>query len=159
MSDLTPFADLLDRLDARDAAGDGDARALADTQLAEGETVLEAWLASRGLEATPETTEGFRLLALHRQGARGDPSFNACRETCRELVYLRNVAMAYDGDTPEVRRTLRLHRMVLRHLALFVGGKMIDAGLGDFCCSSRPVRSADANPKRAAPVGPAVQGD
>ena len=101
---------------------------------------------SKGLEPTAATHEGFRLLALHRQGARGEPSFNACRETCRELVYLRNVALAYDGDTPELRRTLRLQAMVLRHLALFVGGKMVEAGLGDFCCSSRPLRHRDAPP-------------
>ncbi|MCB1360026.1 MAG: hypothetical protein H6899_01480 [Rhodobacter sp.] len=150
MSDL-PFSDLLDRLEARDTAPPGDPRAvdpraLADTQLIEGEGVLEAWLASRGLEPTAATHEGFRLLALHRQGARGEPSFNACRETCRELVYLRNVALAYDGDTPELRRTLRLQAMVLRHLALFVGGKMVEAGLGDFCCSSRPLRHRDAPP-------------
>ena len=142
-----PFADLLDRLDARDGAAPAvDPRALADTHLIEGEGVLEAWLASRGQEPTAATHEGFRLLALHRQGARGEPSFNACRETCRELVYLRNVALACEGDTPELRRTLRLQAMVLRHLALFVGGKMVESGLGDFCCSSRPVRQRDATP-------------
>ena len=31
------------------------------------------------------------MLALHRQGARGEPSFNACRETCREIVYRCNL--------------------------------------------------------------------
>ena len=59
MSDL-PFSDLLDRLEARDTAPPGDPRAvdpraLADTQLIEGEGVLEAWLASRGRDAARST--------------------------------------------------------------------------------------------------------
>lgn len=147
MTDDTPFADLLDRLDARQAAesAQAPARALADRQLAEGEAVLEAWLAARGEQPTDAAVEGFRLLALHRQGARGDPSFNACRETCRELVYLRNVIVGYDDQAPEARRNLRLQGMVLRHLALFVGGKMVESGLGEFCCSSRPLRQTAAD--------------
>ena len=64
-------------------------RQLADELLALGEAILESWLAAHGETPTTRTVEGFRLLALHRQGARGDPSFNACRETCRELVYHR----------------------------------------------------------------------
>jgi len=151
-----PFAELLDRVDARltDAPLPATARALADLQLAEAEDVLEAWLESKGRIPTDETVEGFRLLALHRQGAKGDPSFNACRETCREIVYLRNVVTAYDGDMPEARHSLRLQSMVVKHLALFVGGKMVEAGLGDFCCSSRPIRHSDA-----ATAGPTNQGD
>ncbi len=47
------------------------------------EQVLEAWVAARGEQPTRAEREGFRLLALHHQGARGVPSFNACRETCR----------------------------------------------------------------------------
>ena len=54
---------------------------------------LENWLASRGQTPDGSLVEGFRLLALHRQGARGEPSFNACRETCRELVYHHNCAL------------------------------------------------------------------
>jgi hypothetical protein len=34
--------------------------------------------------------------------------------------------------------------MVARHLALFVGGKLEVAGLGEFCCASTPVRAAEA---------------
>lgn len=113
--------------------------ALAEQALAEGEAMLEAWLLAKGKEPTEESVEGYRLLALHRQGARGDASFNACRETCRELVYLRNVVALYEDDPAEAFRHLRLQAMVLRHLALFLGGKLVEAGLGDFCCSSRPL--------------------
>jgi len=165
MTAQAPFADLLDRLDARLSATGPQpvARAEADAQLAEAETVLEAWVKSKGKVPTSDTTEGFRLLALHRQGARGDASFNACRETCREIVYLRNVVNEYDGDMPEARRTLRLQSMVVKHLALFVGGKMHEAGLGDFCCSSRPLRQAESagagGSGRAEPARPTIQGD
>jgi hypothetical protein len=35
--------------------------------------------------------------------------------------------------------------MLVRHLALFVGGKLQVEALGDFCCASRPVREKEAN--------------
>ncbi len=144
MTDAAPFADMIaeiDRFLATDAP-DPDPVARAEAFLSDGEAVLEAWLTSKGQVPTDEMTEGFRLLALHRQGARGDTSFNACRETCRELVYLRNVVALYDDDTAQTQHHLRLQAMVLRHLALFLGGKMTEAGLGEFCCSSRPLRTA-----------------
>jgi hypothetical protein len=138
--------DVRNRTDAIVAADDAalarNAAVLADELLAMGEAVLVAWLISKGTEPTDGEVEGFRLLALHRQGARGDPSFNACRETCREVVYHRNLVL-HDPASPEVAATLRLGAMVTRHLALFVGGKLEEAGLGEFCCSSRPVRQAE----------------
>jgi hypothetical protein len=106
------------------------------------EAVLEHWLRARGEVPTMATKEGFRLLALQRQGARGEPSFNACRETCRELVYHRNLIALEPGHADTARR-LRLASMIARHLALFVGGKMEVAGLGEFCCASRPLRKGD----------------
>lgn len=134
------FADLLARIEARLAAVDGvsDPSALADEQLREAEGVIESWLVARGEVPADGKVEGFRLIALHRQGTRGNPGFNACRETCREVVYLRNVVR--QAEPSEARRHLRLQAMVLRHLALFVGGRMMEAGLGEFCCSSRPLR-------------------
>ena len=106
-----------------------------------GETVLEHWIAARGEAPTSEHKEGFRLLALHRQGAKGDPSFNACRETCRELVYHYNL-VTLEPDHPEAGRRVLLAAMVARHLALFVAGKMQVAGLGEFCCASKPLRAS-----------------
>jgi hypothetical protein len=143
----TPFAELIDRLDAFLATHTRAPQPVAQAEsfLSEGEKVLETWLSAKGQTPTDEVAEGFRLLALHRQGARGDASFNACRETCRELVYLRNVVALYDDDTNQTQHHLRLQAMVLRHLALFLGGKLIEVGLGDFCCSSRPLRSSALN--------------
>lgn len=135
------------RLDGMQDASDVEllaaARAHADELLVLGEAILEIWLAARGESPTKETVEGFRLLALHRQGARGEPSFNACRETCRELVYHHNLVRLEPAHA-DVARRLRLGAMVARHLMLFIGGKLEVAGLGEFCCASRPLRQQDA---------------
>jgi hypothetical protein len=103
------------------------------------EAVLEHWVAARGQEPTAATSEGFRLLALHRQGAHGVPSFNACRETCREIAYHYNLLAAEPDHTLAPRRQLMM-AMLAKHLALFVSGKMQVEGLGEFCCASRPLR-------------------
>lgn len=120
-------------------ACDSPAAEAASQMLALGEEVLERWIAAKGLEPTQAKVEGFRLLALHRQGATGEPSFNACRETCRELVYHYNLIIL-EPDHPDVVRRLRLIRMVVRHVCYFVSGKMQVAKLGEFCCSSRALR-------------------
>jgi hypothetical protein len=139
--------DINARLDALIAAPDAAlvaaAPELADELVALGETILETWLAAHDATPTTRTVEGFRLLALQRQGARGDASFNACRETCRELVYHRNL-VCLEPAHPQTARRLRLAAMVARHLALFIGGKLEVAGLGEFCCSSRPLREREA---------------
>ena len=108
-----------------------------------GEEIVEHWLAAHDKAPTDGQKEGFRLLALHRQAAQGDPSFNACRETCRELAYYYNLIML-DPVPAETHRRLAMMAMVARHLYLFVTGKMQVAELGDFCCASRPLR-ANAN--------------
>ena len=108
--------------------------------LALGEEVLEHWIRARGEEPVDEEREGFRLIALHRQGARHDPSFNACRETVRELAYHYNL-ITLDRDDAETDKRVRLAAMVAKHLCLFISGKMQVAGLGEFCCSSRPLRA------------------
>jgi len=106
-----------------------------------GEEILEHWIIARGETPTLEQKEGFRLLALHRQGAKGDPSFNACRETARELAYHYNL-ITLEPDHPDTPKRVMLAAMVARHLCLFISGKMEVAGLGEFCCSSRPLRAA-----------------
>ena len=112
-----------------------------------GEAVLEHWLTAHEREPTQSAVEGFRLLALHRQGAKGDPSFNACRETCRELVYHHNVILDVAlaaPDNAEAASRVVMMRFVLNHLYLFVSGKLEEAGLGEFCCSARPLRTQSA---------------
>ena len=119
--------------------------------LALGELVLEWWLRAHDVTPTTGTSEGFRLLALHRQGAKNDPSFNACRETCRELVYHYNL-ICLEPAHGDVARRVRLGAMVARHLALFIGGKLEVAGLGEFCCSSRTLRERDDAAPSTAPT-------
>lgn len=138
---MRPFAEIEREIGT--VAASCDAARAADALLALGEEVVENWLAAHGEAPTDGTHEGFRLLALHRQGAKGDPSFNACRETCRELVYYRNLIVAEPAH-PATAKRLMLAGMVATHLCLFVAGKTEVAGLGEFCCSSRPLRAAGA---------------
>jgi hypothetical protein len=131
------------------AAEHGDAR---ERLLALSEEVLEAWIAARGEAPTAERREGFRLLALHHQGARATPSFNACRETCREIAYRYNL-LASDTAPAGSAREIAMMVMLVRHLALFVGGKMQVERLGDFCCASRPVRERESTMAQGANAG------
>jgi hypothetical protein len=127
-------------------------RAAAEWLLGLSEEVMEAWIVARGEEPTRESREGFRLLALHHQGARGMPSFHACRETCREVAYHYNRLV--DDSTPaEPGQLVRMMTLLVRHLALFVGGKLEVERLGDFCCASRPVREQALNMAQEANVG------
>jgi hypothetical protein len=125
------------RLDALNAAPPSAADA--PEMLALGESVLEHWIRAKGKQPTREEREGFRLLALHRQGADRDPSFNACRETCRELAYHYNL-LRLQPDHEDAAQRARMMGLVARHLYLFISGKMETEQLGEFCCSSRPVR-------------------
>jgi len=149
------FAVLHARLDAIAALPGEVAQRQADALAAEllltAERILETWVVAHDGTPTESRKEGFRLLALHAQGARGEPSFNACRETCREIVFQHNVVMAAaSGD--ERAGALRLTIMVVRHLALFISGKLEVAGLGEFCCASKPLRLAGNSQPAAAAV-------
>ena len=132
-----------EQIEARiDALADGRAEPglISAELIALGEEVLEHWLVARGDVPTERKKEGFRLLALQRQGCKGDPSFNACRETARELAYHHNLITEAPSD-PETRKRIKLAAMVAKHLCLFVSGKMQVAELGEFCCSSKPLRA------------------
>ena len=135
---MTSFDTILAGIEC--AGTDKDASAGVTAMMGWGERILENWNDARGEEPTKSKREGFRLLALHRQGAIGEPSFNACRETCRELVYHYNLILAEPNHNETAQRLL-MAKMVAKHLCLFVQGKMEEGALGDFCCSSRPVRS------------------
>jgi len=126
-----------DRLDALSRRGSDPSEAVELLSL--GEQVLEHWIRGHDQEPTDETREGFRLLALHRQGSRGEPSFNACRETCRELVYHYNL-VTLDPNHPDTANRIRMMALVANHLFLFISGKMQVEQLGEFCCSAKPLR-------------------
>lgn len=137
--ELSTFDAIEARIDAI-SVGSAERPQAAVTELLHlGERVLELWVEGRGQVPTDDEKEGFRLLALHRQGAKGEPSFNACRETCRELAYLYNL-VTLEPEHPDTAKRVRLATLVARHLCLFVSGKMEVEGLGEFCCSSKPLR-------------------
>ena len=117
-----------------------DVAAVAEDLLRASEEVLEHWIVARGDTPTQDTREGFRLLALHRQGTKGDPSFNACRETAREVAYHYNLVTMQPGHS-DITNRLQLMGLVSKHLYLFIAGKLQVAGLGEFCCSSKPIRT------------------
>ena len=144
MRSLAALEQRLDALATEAAPGPGVAAEL----LAIGEEVLEHWVAARGLDPTRAVREGFRLLALHRQGCTDEPSFNACRETCRELVYHYNL-VSLEPEHPDTVQRLRMMTLVANHLFLFVAGKLQVRELGDFCCASRPLRESAAPPDPA----------
>ena len=112
---------------------------MADEYLTLGETMLEHWVIAHGKEPTQDQREGFRLLALHRQGADKMPSFNACRESCRELAYHYNL-VNMEPDHPDYDQRMRMMGLVASHLFWFIKGKMENEQLGEFCCSSKGVR-------------------
>ena len=144
---MRTFAELEAAIDAVSAA---DPEQAAAGLLAIGEETLEHWVAAKGVEPTTDTSEGFRLLALHRQGTKGDPSFNACRETAREIAYHYNL-LTMQPEHEETTDRVAMMKMISSHLLLFVSGKMQVAELGEFCCSSKPIRQAsdtDSQPLR-----------
>lgn len=134
MTSLAQIESELDRF-----APQAQSAAVAQRLVVLAEEVLEHWIVARGGSPTSETREGFRLLALHRQGAGGVPSFNACRESCREIAYHYNLIVA-EPDSPLGPQRQRMMALLTKHLLLFVSGKMQVEGLGEFCCASRPLR-------------------
>ncbi|MBS0232242.1 MAG: hypothetical protein JSR99_02015 [Proteobacteria bacterium] len=139
-SNVSQLEQLEARIDAMDALIERYPPERVATDLLElSEEVLKIWIVARGEVPTVEKKEGFALLALHRQGCRGEPSFNACRETCREIVYHYNLVLG-EPAFKDISNCLRRMIMVARHLCLFVSGKIQVAGLGEFCCSSKPLR-------------------
>jgi hypothetical protein len=134
---MRPLADIETAISAINAA-QGVQTAL-DELLLLSEEVIEHWIVARGDTPGDEKREGFRLLGLHRQGAKGDPSFNACRETGREIVYHYNL-ISMQPDHAETTNRLEMMKMISNHLYLFISGKMQVAELGEFCCSSKPIR-------------------
>jgi hypothetical protein len=139
MRSLAQIGTLIEREESEEAAS-----AHAGELLRLGEEVLEHWVAAKNKAPTSAEIEGFRLLALHRQGAKSVTTFNACRETCRELVYHYNL-ISLEPDHADTEKRLILMRHLVRHLYYFVSGKMQNEQLGEFCCSSRPLRLNDAS--------------
>ncbi len=103
------------------------------------EEIMENWLVVNDKTPSNETYEGFRLLALQRQASVGDPSFNACRETCREAAFAHN-QIAANGENEKNQIIIARLGRIAKHLNLFIIGKFENSKLGEFCCASKPLR-------------------
>jgi hypothetical protein len=58
-------------------------------------------------------------------------SFNACRETCREIAHQYNL-LCLEPDEARSAQRQRMMAMRVRHRALFVRGKLAIERLGEF---------------------------
>jgi hypothetical protein len=134
---MRPLAEIEAQLDGFRPQAEAHAGARVLLELSE--EALEHWITAHGEVPTEDRKEGFRLLALQRQGTRGIPSFNACRESCREIAYHYNLLVG-DHDPAVTARTQRMMCLLAKHLFLFVSGKMQVERLGEFCCAARPLR-------------------
>ena len=76
-----------------------------------------------------------------RPGACGEPSFNACRESCRGLVYHCNLLISQLGAERSGARA-RMMILLTSPLHLSVAGKLQGQRLGEFCCTSRLLTNA-----------------
>ena len=117
---MRPLADIEKTIAAIDV--EADPQAAAGELLKLSEEVLEHWVTAHGQQPTEERREGFRLLGLHRLGTKGDPSFNACRETCRELAYHYNLLTLQPDHEDRLQRQ-RMMALVANHLFLFIRQK------------------------------------
>lgn len=134
---MRTIAELEDYMESPDSALNPTEQVAVFLQI--GEEILEHWVIAHGGVPTQDKKEGFRVLALQRQGSKGDASFNACRETARELAYHYNL-VTLEPEHKDVLARLTMAQMVAKHLVLFVGGKLQVSGLGEFCCSSKGLR-------------------
>ena len=113
-----------------------------DELLALGEAILETWLAAHGEIADDRARrKAFACWRCTARARAATPSFNACRETCRELVYHHNL-VRLDPAHPISRAACGSVQWWRGTWLLFIGGKLEVAGLGEFCCAARPLRRA-----------------
>jgi hypothetical protein len=116
--------DTLDRIDMELAALEAtvaarDADALADVlepAIALVARTMRVWIDNEGKPAPPA---GADVLEVWKALVKGDPSWNAVRDNCRELVYYRNcLALGRADALPPAP-----HRMAVRtarHIVLYV---------------------------------------
>lgn len=127
--------DLAERLDAIDraiGALEAEVTARPEVDLAEvlapaiarvGET-MRAYLAAQGKAEPPS---GADVLEVWKALVKGDPAWNAIRDSCRELVYYRNCLAAGRRDAlPAVPQRMAVR--LARHVLLYVRTRAIREG-------------------------------
>lgn len=86
--------------------------------------LLVAWMEEDGKPA-PDTNTGF--LDVFRAFVKGDPSWNAIRDNCRELVYYRNcINMGREDALPRVAEKMAVR--TARHVYLYMKTRCIRDG-------------------------------
>jgi hypothetical protein len=87
--------------------------------------MMRAWIAREGRKAMPAPEAD--VLEVWRALAKGDPSWNAIRDNCRELVFYRNcLAEGRQDALPPAP-----HRMAVRtarHVCLYVRTRALREG-------------------------------
>jgi hypothetical protein len=108
--------------DEIDTALDALPRPSPEELLAIAEEVLEHWITARGAQPTAEQREGFRLLALHRQGAQLQRLPRDVPRDCLSLqpaarradIRCARAAAPHDDAARETPRSFRLWQAASR---------------------------------------------
>jgi hypothetical protein len=110
------------------AAGVQDGAALAqhlESAIALVDRVMRAWLDHAGRAQPPEHAD---VLEVWKALAKGDPTWNAIRDNCRELVYYRN-CLALDRTDALPPQPHRMAVRTARHVYLYIRSRAVREGL------------------------------
>jgi hypothetical protein len=119
------LADRLDRIDLELAALERTAGAQLEPAIALIGQTMRAWLEHEGRAGPPSNAD---VLEVWKALVKGDPTWNAIRDNCRELVYYRNCLALGRADALPAQP----HRMAVRtarHIYLYVRSRAVREGL------------------------------
>jgi len=119
------LADRLDRIDLELAALERTAGAQLEPAIALIGQTMRAWLEHEGRAEPPSNAD---VLEVWKALVKGDPTWNAIRDNCRELVYYRNCLALGRADALPAQP----HRMAVRtarHIYLYVRSRAVREGL------------------------------
>jgi len=87
--------------------------------------LITAYVAEEGVKGIPEPTAD--LLEVFKLLVKGEPSWHAIRDNCRELVYYRNCINMERGDAlPQVPEKMAVR--TARHVYLYIRTRCIREG-------------------------------
>jgi hypothetical protein len=119
------LADRLDRIDFELGALEGAAGEQLEPAIALVDRMMRAWLEHEGRAAPPPDAD---VLEVWKTLVKGDPTWNAIRDNCRELVYYRNCLVLGRADALPPQP----HRMAVRtarHIYLYMRTRAVREGL------------------------------
>lgn len=87
--------------------------------------LMRAYIAAEGAKAVPEPTTD--ILEVWKVLVKGDPTWNAIRDNCRELVYYRNCLAENRGDAlPAAPQKMAVR--TARHIYLYIRTRCLREG-------------------------------